>query len=241
MHTDTIRDFYEKGMEEHRLEEELFKLEGLRTKEIISRYLIHPSMQIADIGGAAGHYAFWLQSMGHRVTLLDLSPKNIELAKVTETSTSLHLNHITVGDATNLPFADGQFDLVILLGPLHHLTEKPQRIKALTEARRIAKRGAPLLAAIISRYASLFDGFMRDLILDDEFEEILSNDLSSGVHLNNTNNPEYFTTAYFHSPQEIRQEINESNWNLEALIAVESFGWMINDFKTKSNDIGYMT
>ncbi|SRR5258706_10503305 len=68
-------------MEKDRLEQELFKLEGLRTKEIIGKYLSEQPMIIADIGGAAGFYAFWLQEMGHDVSLIDLSPGNIELAK----------------------------------------------------------------------------------------------------------------------------------------------------------------
>jgi hypothetical protein len=41
-----------------------------------------------------------------------------------------------------------------------------------------------LLAAFISRYASLFDGFRRDLIKDDGFEKILLNDLRDGIHIN---------------------------------------------------------
>ena len=75
MERDKIKKFYSTEMEKDRLELDLFKLEGIRTKEIIGRYLSKESLRIADIGGGAGYYAFWLQEKGHQVSLIDLSPK----------------------------------------------------------------------------------------------------------------------------------------------------------------------
>ena len=123
--------------------------------------------------------------------------------------------------------------MVLLLGPLYHLIKKEERVKALAEAKRILKPKGFILSAVISRYASLFDGFKRDLIVDDRFEKILVDDLNTGVHLNKTDHPEYFTTAYFHTPAEIKQEIIESGLQFETLIAVESFGWIVDNFQRK--------
>jgi len=240
MERDQIRQFYSNEMEKDRLEQELFQLEGIRTKEIIGRYLNKKRLAIADIGGGAGYYAFWLQSMGHQVTLVDLSPRNIELVAERSKSSGVQLANARTGDATKLDLGDDQFDLVLLLGPLYHLVDKTERIKALTEAKRIVKPGGFVLSAVISRYASLFDGFKRDLVYDDQFAKLLVDDLQTGVHLNPTNNPEYFTTAYFHTPAEIRDEIKESGLKLEKLVAVEGFGWIINDFAKKAGDGLYM-
>ena len=227
-------------MEKDRLEQELFKLEGIRTKEIIGRFLSQEPMNIADIGGAAGFYSFWLQSIGHAVSLVDLSPKNIELANAYAQKKGIKLSRCETGDATNLELDSDQFDLVLLMGPLYHLTEKEERVKALSEAKRILKPGGYVLSAVISRYASLFDGFKRGLVVDDKFEKLLADDLKTGIHLNKTGNPEYFTTAYFHSPQEIKNEAGESGLHFEKLIGVESFGWIIDDFAKKSGDAKYM-
>jgi hypothetical protein len=68
----------------------------------------------------------------------------------------------------------------------------------------------------------------------------LHEDLETGIHLNKTSNPEYFTTAYFHTPREIKEEIKESGLNPKDLVAVESFGWIVNDFESKVNDNVYM-
>lgn len=240
MSREEIKKFYSNEMEKDRLELELFKLEGIRTREIISRFLSKKAMDIADIGGGAGFYAFWLQALEHQVSLIDLSSKNIELVNEYSKKTGVQLAKCQTGDATNLDLSDEQFDLVLLLGPLYHLINKEERVKALSEAKRVLKPGGSVLSAVISRYASLFDGFKRDLIMDDRFEKLLVDDLNTGIHLNETGNPEYFTTAYFHTPGEIKKEITESGLQFEKLIAVESFGWIIDDFAKKSEDKNYM-
>lgn len=240
MEQNDIRKYYSSEIEKNRLELEFFQLEGIRTKEIISRYLDSDKKRIIDIGGGVGYYSFWLKEKGFDISLIDISPKNIELAKEKLINEHLKLDRIEVGDATNLKIADEQFDIALLLGPLYHLTNKDLRIKALEEAKRVLKPGGILICAIISRYASLFDGFNRDLILDNEFEKIVINDLKSGIHKNSTDNPEYFTTAYFHTPNDLKNEIIESGLTYEKLVAIESFGWIVNDFKQKKDNKIYM-
>ena len=235
-----IKDYYSHEVEANRLEREPFKLEGIRTKEIIDRYLQKDTMEILDVGGGAGYYSYWLQGKGHRVTLVDLSPTNINLAEKHSEASGISLSKIEVGDSTSLHFSDNQFDIVLVLGPLYHLTDRKERVMALAEAKRVLKPGGLLLSAVISRYASLFDGFQRDLVLDDQFFNLLTDDLKTGIHINKTDNQEYFTTAYFHTSREIVEEINESGLEFEKLIAIESFGWIIKDFKEKLNDSLYM-
>ncbi len=240
MDRNKIKEYYSSEIEKNRLNLEIFMLEGIRTKEIISRYLVKDNMNIIDIGGGAGYYSFWLQEMGHRVTLVDLTPKNIELAKQHSLTTGIRLAGMKAGDATALDFKDEEFDLVLLCGPLYHLTDKEERLKALSEAKRVLKPKGVLLTAVISRYASLLDGFNRDLITDDSFQKMLMADLETGIHLNETENFEYFTAAYFHTPSEIKSEIAESKLKFDQLIAIESFGWCIDNMKTKSEDQHYM-
>jgi ubiquinone/menaquinone biosynthesis C-methylase UbiE len=240
MTRDKIKKFYSHAMEADRLETEGFKLEGIRTKEIIKRYAAGTNLEILDIGGGAGYYSFWLQENGHQVTLVDLSPANIELVRKKSQTSGIALKAVEVGDAVDLSFSDQQFDMVLLFGPMYHLIDRKERIEALSEARRVLKRKGKLLIALISRYASLIDGFQRDLIKDDRFFNLLMHDLKTGIHLNETDNLEYFTEAYFHTTNEIKAEIAESGLVLEQLIPVESFGWMVKDFLAKEKDQVYM-
>ncbi len=240
MERNKIKNFYAHEIEANRLEQEIFKLEGIRTKEIIERYLQKSSLEILDVGGGAGYYSFWLQEKGHHVTLIDLSPKNIELVRKHSETTGRVLKKFETGDAVNLNFSNEQFDIVLLLGPLYHLTDRIERVLALSEAKRVLKTGGILLSAVISRYASLIDGFQRDLVLNNQFFNLLTNDLKTGIHLNETDNLEYFTTAYFHTPKEIIAETIESGLKFEKLIPIESFGCMVKDFNKKEKDLIYM-
>ncbi len=238
MDKETIKSYYAGGVEKQRLI--LDKLEGIRSKEIIERYLPKQKIDIIDIGGATGFYSFWLQQMGHRVTLLDLTPENIDEAKAYAKSSGIELAGYEVGDATNMAMAENQFDLALLMGPLYHLTDRSERVKSLSETKRVLKPGGIMLAAIISRYASLIDGFSRNLVDDDRFFSLLNNDLDNGIHINKTENAEYFTTAFFHTVEEIKEEVKDSGLKFSKLIAVESFAWIIKNFSERISDEKYM-
>jgi hypothetical protein len=63
------------------------------------------------------------------------------------------------------------------------------------------------VAAAISRYASALDGLARKLSSDPRFVKIRDRDLADGQHRNDTDNLDYFTTAYFHRPDDLRSEL----------------------------------
>jgi len=53
---------------------------------------------------------------------------------------------------------------------------------ALREARRILKTKGVLIAAAISRFASLIDGLARGFFHDSDFRRIVASDLATGQH-----------------------------------------------------------
>ena len=236
MSTHTINTFYNSThMETDRLGQHVFQLEKVRTQEIILRYL-NPSMTIADIGGATGAYSFWLHDMGHQVHLLDAAEFHIEAATKISITENKPLASIALGDARQLPYDDEQIDLVLLFGPLYHLQEKTDRIKCIAEAKRVLKKGGTMLAATISRHASLFDGFWQGFIDDPAFENILKQDLEDGNHFNPVNHPMYFTDAHFHTQKEIEEEFTAAGFTEFNTIAIEGFGWLTPDFMKRWND-----
>jgi ubiquinone/menaquinone biosynthesis C-methylase UbiE len=234
-----ILRYYSSGVEADRLERYSAQLEKIRTQEILLRYLDKKKMKVLDVGGGAGVYAFWLKQAGHEVHLLDPSPVNLAHARSKETEMHCTLDAVVKGIAAELPYADESFDVVLVLGPLYHLTERKDRLDALKEARRVLKKNGFVFIAAISRYASLFDGFTRNLVADPEFLPILRQDLQNGQHRNNTNNFEYFTTAFFHHPDELKAEISEAGFIAEAILPVESFGWIVPGFEEKWTEESY--
>lgn len=61
---------------------------------------------------------------------------------------------------------DESCDVVLLFGPLYHLTEQVDRLTALQEAHRVPRSRGLLLAVRISRFTSALDG-LRQGLFDD--------------------------------------------------------------------------
>ena len=236
MSLQNIKAFYNStGVETDRLDQNVFQLEKTRTQQIVLQYL-KPGMTIADIGGASGTYSFWLHDMGYEVHLLDAAEFHIEAAiKISKEKNKL-LGSILLGDARSLPYSENQFGLVLLFGPLYHLQQKTDRIRAITEAKRVLKPGGVLLATTISRYASLLDGFWQNFIDDPEFEKIMEQDITHGNHFNTTGNPFYFTEAHFHNQEEIEEEFTLAGFPHFSIKAIEGFGWLVPGFMDRWKD-----
>jgi SAM-dependent methyltransferase len=141
-----------------------------------------------------------------------------------------------VGDARNLPFPDQTADVVLLLGPLYHLTEAPGRALALAEAYRVLKPGGWLFAAAISRWASSLDGLARDFFADPRFTAIAERDVRDGQHRNPTGQFDYFTTAYFHRPEDLRAEMLDAGLEMVGLFGIEGPGWILPDVAERLAD-----
>ena len=236
-----ILGYYNSGIEFDRLQKDVFQLERERTKEIISRYLPQSKKKILDIGGGAGFYSFWLKGLGHEVHLVDPVEINVKKATNSETQLKVPLDACLVGDARQLAYDDNSFDFILYMGPLYHLVEKEERLASIQEAKRILKKGGLIFCAGISRYASLLEGYYREFIKDPDFFQIIDQDIETGQHRNLTNKLEYFTTAYFHLPSELENEVMEAGFEVEKMLAIESFGWLLPDFEKKWNDAQYKT
>jgi len=221
-----IAGYYTQGVELDRLASGAGALEFARTQAILQRYLPSPPAVIADIGGGPGRYAIWLSELGYRVHLVDPVPLHVEQAR------AAGLGNATVGDARMLQLPDANVDAVLLLGPLYHLPERDDRIRALAEARRVCRPGGVIIAAAISRFASTLDGLRGGYLEDPAFAAIAAGDLQTGQHRNPTGELAYFTTAYFHRPEELAAECAAAGLVHETTLAVEGPTWLLADLDT---------
>ena len=200
--------YYEKFPEELRLESGPSRLEFERTEEILLRVLPKPPSRVVDVGGAGGTYSCWLAGRGYEVHLVDASPRLVEVARERSAESAKPLASLSVGDARRLPQGDGRADAVLLMGPLYHLPAAADRLLALREASRVLASSGVLVVAAISRYASALDGLARKLSVDPRFVRIRDRDLADGQHRNETDKADYFTTAYFHRPEDLLREMS---------------------------------
>jgi ubiquinone/menaquinone biosynthesis C-methylase UbiE len=231
-----IRAYYDQAPEEVRLQVGPFQLEALRTRELIERHAPRPPATVLDVGGAAGAYAAWLTSAGYEVHLVDAVPRLVNEARRRSATLPRPIASCEVGDARALSFPTASADMVLLLGPLYHLTTAEDRARALGESARVLNSGGVLFAAAISRCASALDGLARDLFQDPRFTAIVEQDLRDGQHRNLTERVDYFTTAYFHRPEELRSEVVQAGLIVEGLYGLEGPAWMLPDFAERWAD-----
>jgi len=175
---------------------------------------------VLDVGGGPGAYAAWLADAGYEVKLVDGTPLHVEQARERAAGRFVAAE----GDARTLDEPDESYDVVLLLGPLYHLVERGDRMRALTEARRVLRGGGLFAAAAISRFAPLLDTFARE-VRDEGIWGLAEGALVDGRHVPDPSD-EMFTIAYFHHPEELEAEIDVAGFELNGVFGIEGPGWL---------------
>ena len=155
-----LKELYYNGYARGREIDRLFgskadNAEFIITNKYIGRYL-HEGARVIDIGAGAGAYSRHLTAQGYAVDALDLHPLHVE--QLTEALKDYDSARAFQADAADLSaFPDNSYDLVLLLGPIYHLPDTEQRLAAISEALRVAKKGAPVFTAFCLQDAPLIE------------------------------------------------------------------------------------
>ncbi|MFE7763363.1 class I SAM-dependent methyltransferase [Streptomyces sp. NPDC057438] len=215
-----ILAYYQRGGENTRLREGAGRLEFWRTQDILRRLLPAAPARVLDVGGGTGIHAEWLAADGYAVEVVDPVPMHVERAG--------RLPGVTarLGDARSLPAEDAAYDVVLFLGPLYHLPERPDRVRALTEAHRTVRPGGVVVAATINRFAGLNDTLMQGNYFIPERRERTDAVSDHGRHRWSPADP-HFTTAYFADPAEVPGEFTEAGLAHEGQYGVEGVAWLM--------------
>ena len=164
MDTSYLEKYYGKFCEEKRLLSRHGQVEFSTTMKYIHEYLKdYTDPKILEVGAGTGRYCCSLASEGYDVSAIELVKNNLGVLKAKKTTVKAYQ-----GNAVDLKrFKDASFDIVLLLGPMYHLINKEDKIKALKEAKRVAKKGAKIIIAYcMNNYSILTYGFKENHILE---------------------------------------------------------------------------
>jgi len=230
--------YYEDGREYNRLRSDIGLIEFERTKEILLENLPKPPAVIYDIGGAYGEYSWWLASLGYEVHLFDLSKTNIrmsnELAKEYPDCT---LASSEVCDARSIPREDNSANAVLLMGPLYHITDYGERIKAIKESWRLLKEDGVLFTAALTPYSVLLYNITvyspksgETYLENPRFLSMVERELKDGCHINpNKEIYEGLGSSHLHTAKALKAELEMGGFSDSVVHGVMGGAWLAHD------------
>jgi SAM-dependent methyltransferase len=176
-------------------------------RRIIGGYLqqLPPGSGVLDLGGGPGRYTIWLAGQGHRVTLAELSPRLIGIARrqIEAAGVQQQVEEAVQTDARDLSrWPEASFDAVLALGPFYHLPDPTDRDRAARELARVLRPGGLAFIALMPRLA-----FLRRVLAIPAERHLLTQPafldrvLREGVFLNDR--PGAFTGGYGVRPEEV--------------------------------------
>ena len=156
-----IEKYYNKFNEDKRLSTRHGQIEFSVSMHFLQKYIGDKTCKIVDIGAGTGKYSIALSQLGHDVTAVELVKKNLSVLQQKNSNVKAFQ-----GNALNLKkFKDETFDITILFGPMYHLFSKDDKVQALSEAKRITKKGGYIFVAyLLADYALIRHGIMDNNI-----------------------------------------------------------------------------
>lgn len=176
---EAIRNTYDEIAEREDRFEKGFSLRNDIPREFIKKHLKACDL-VFDAGGGSGINAIMMAQRCRKVTLLDISPRMLELAATNVQNAGLSERiDLVEGDITNLEqFGDAEFSFVVCLGgSLSYVLEKAPR--AIQELVRVAKKQSILIVGCDSKY-----GFVKWMLSDhSECQLDLESRLSTAIEV----------------------------------------------------------
>ncbi|MCL2285248.1 MAG: class I SAM-dependent methyltransferase [Firmicutes bacterium] len=225
--TERTAAFYNMSEEDERLTAtKARRVEFITTVKYVEKYL-SPGSKIIDIGAGTGVYSLYFAKQGHHVTAVELAEGNIAAFKAKITP-GLDID-LRQGNACDLSaFANDSFDVVLLFGPLYHISNSTDRQKCLDEARRVCKPGGVIFFAYIS----------NDMVILTQTFYYDTNYLKSGLYNHETFDLVDFPFV-FHTVTEARDELVNAGVELLHEVAVDGVSELLADKINEMDDESY--
>lgn len=132
-----------------------------------------PTDRLLDVGCGTGRFAVTLAPLVAKVVGIDLTAEMLKQAQQLQADAKLANIEWHQGDVSNLPFADGEFNVVTTRAMLHHVIE-PARVIA--EMNRVCARGGRIMTMDLTpkrEKIAAFDAI--EILRDPSHAHVLTN------------------------------------------------------------------
>lgn len=203
-------ELYKLFDEESRLKSRTGLVEKITTQREIDK-LINANSKVLDVGAGTGVYTIHLASKVKEVTAFEPSSTNfMNLELKAKKFSNIRAYNKSSFDLKDLE--ENYFDLVLIFGPMYHLSDDKDRIDVLRQAKRICKNGGHILISYIN----------HDMVLISE---------SINYNLNIFSSPSYDSRKQrlidrpfiFLKVDEARQMIEDEDIEIKEIIASDGF------------------
>lgn len=218
--SNVVRDYYNDNFEREwrRLEDPYARIEFFSTLYMIKKYFPERG-RVLDIGAGPGRYSIELLKRGYNVSLLEISDKELELAKNNIESFGLKADQYLCMDVRELECEDCEtYDAILLMGPMYHVHSKDDRASILNTCRNLLKPGGIVLISYINSWGTLKAGVSE---FPEAFEDI--DELYNYFDEIKLSHYEGFTECYFTTPPIALEEVKESGLEVVSYAGAESF------------------
>ncbi|OGH15837.1 MAG: hypothetical protein A3H50_01650 [Candidatus Levybacteria bacterium RIFCSPLOWO2_02_FULL_37_10] len=221
-HPDKILQFYDTNVikEWGRLfSDKYHQVEYYVTLHYLDKYL-PTTHRILDAGGGPGRYTIYLANKGHRMTLVDISPKELNLAKakIAEHNVGYNVELVTAANILDLSlFPDNRFTSTIALGGvLSHFVDEQDRKKAVSELSRVTRPDGLIFISVMNRFGEISNtllNFPGSADLTDQF-------LLDGNHKRPMTGES--TGTHFYTPNELVDLTKQTGLTIESIVSVQN-------------------
>jgi SAM-dependent methyltransferase len=156
--------------------------------------------------------------LGYQVTLVDLSRNSLTLAAEKAAEAQIEIDQIIHANVLDLGMIPSSaYQAAIIMGPLYHLLDHKERVRAVKEALRVVEPGGIVGAAFITRFAPFRQAAVEEQEWLVDEHAYAMNLLEKGIHDQTT----MFANAYFIHPYDVEPLMESVGLQTILLIGVE--------------------
>ena len=203
-------ELYKLFNEENRLKSRTGLVEKITTQREIDK-LINANSNVLDIGAGTGVYTIDLSSKVKEVTAFEPSSSNFKtLEQKTKEFSNIKAYNKSSFDLNDLE--GNYFDLVLIFGPMYHLSNENDRKDVLNQAKRVCKNGGHILISYIN----------HDMVLISESINYNTNIFSSSTYISEKQRLIDRPFVFF-KVNEARKMIEDEGIEIKEIIASDGF------------------